>query len=144
MAKKRKSSNQLQKDREADRERMQAFNKQKAEEQQCKDMMLRDEALNKLGIQGAFGFEDHKEIYSFSGDRAPINEAPITMVDATVPPPPIISYPEYPRPEYSEPPAFRIASDAAPKQMANCNAAASQSAARVRRAKAIFQMNVNS
>ena len=45
----------------------QRFNNKKAEEQQAKDMMARQAALEKMGMpveQQEFGFEDHKALYN--------------------------------------------------------------------------------
>ena len=122
--KNRKSRNQKQKLREKDVEKRTKFNNKKAEEQQGKDAMAREAALERLGITQEFGFEDHAGIYSYAD--SPINQAPIKMIDTTIQPPEVTSYPEYPIHEFSSPPAFNV--DRIP--------------AAARRAKAILQMNL--
>ena len=102
----RKSRNQKQKLREKDVEKRTKFNNKKAKEQQSKDAMAREAALERLGITQEFGFEDHAGIYSYADNNSPINEAPIKIVDASVDPPALTSYPEYPISEFSSPPAF--------------------------------------
>ena len=47
-------------------------------------MMAREAALERLGITQEFGFEDHAVIYSYADNNAPINEAPIKIVDTSV------------------------------------------------------------
>jgi len=91
--------------------------------------------LQKLGIAQAFGFEDHDEIYSFADPSAPIK-----MVDATVAPPAVTEYPEYPISEFSTPPAFNVAVDRNIKSTHETvpNATGSRDALRLRRAKEIF------
>ena len=127
--KNRKSSNQKQKLREKDVEKRTKFNNKKAEEQQGKDAMAREAALERLGITQEFDFKHHNGIYSYAD--SPINQAPIKMIDATIQPPEVTSYPEYPFPEFSSPPAFNVDRISA----ADCT--------RARRAKAILQMNLN-
>ena len=100
--KNRKSRNQKQKLRETHKVQ------QQAEELQGKDMMAREAALERLGITQEFGFEDHAGIYSYADNNSPINEAPIKIVDASVDPPALTSYPKYPISEFSSPPAFDI------------------------------------
>ena len=55
------------KKRHSDLQKLQRFNNKKAEEQQAKDMMARQAALEKMGMpveQQEFGFEDHKALYN--------------------------------------------------------------------------------
>ena len=75
-------------------------------------------------VKKEFGFEDHKGIYSYADSS--ITQAPIKIIDATIQPPEVTSYPEYPIREFSSPPAFNV--DRIP--------------AAARRAKAILQMNL--
>ena len=82
---------------------------------------------------------DHKKDYNYVQERAPFNQAPIKMIDASINPPALASYPEYPTSEYSSLPAFNVAVvkfafKAAPETA--INAAASRT--RLGRAKAIF------
>ena len=65
-------------------------------------------ARKRLGITQEFGFEDHAGIYSYADNNSPINEGPIKIVDASVDPPALTPYPEYPISEFSSPPAFDI------------------------------------
>ena len=56
-----------------------AYNIRKAEEQQCKDMMVRQAALEAMGMpveQQEFGFEDHKALYNYAQERASHHQAP--------------------------------------------------------------------
>ena len=62
--------------------------------------MAREAALERLGITQEFGFEDHAGIYRYADDNSPINKAPIKIVDASVDPPALTSYPEYPISEF--------------------------------------------
>ena len=135
MAKKRKSNNELEKQRDKSRERLQKFVIKKDKERDAKDSMAREAALQKLGIAQAFGFENHDEIYSFADPSAPIK-----MVDATVAPPAVTEYPEYPISEFSTPPAFNVAVDRNIKSTHETvpNATGSRDALRLRRAKEIF------
>ena len=91
MPKRRKSSKQLEKDREENRERMSEFCKKKTEEQALKDSLARQQALKQLGITQEFNYSDHAEIYSYA-DRA--HAAPIETIEASIPPPEITQYPE--------------------------------------------------
>ena len=122
--KNRKSPNQKHKRREKGLEKLQTFNNRKGEEQQGKDAMARQAALERIGITQEFGFEDHKGIYSYADSS--ITQAPIKIIDATIQPPEVTSYPEYPIREFSSPPAFNV--DRIPVA--------------ARRAKAILQMNL--
>ena len=141
MPKQRKSKNQLEKDRQKDRERCDIFNKQKADEQARKDTMAREAALKNLGITQDFSFEDHAKIYSFADDSI---GAPIQIIDATVAPPVLTSYPEWPYPESPVPELDPVSCPFTcvdPRnEMAEYDAR--RIAARMCRAKAIFQMNV--
>jgi hypothetical protein len=140
----RKSPNQKQIRRLKDLQRLQNFNNKKAEEKQSQDMMARQAALEKLGITQNFDFEDHKALYNYAQEHAPINQAPIEIIDATVDPPEVTSYPEYPIREFSSPPAFDIAAlDVAKKSTKETvlNSGASRVAGRWSRAKAILQMH---
>jgi len=83
----------------------------KAEEQQSKDMMARQAALETMGMpveQQEFGFEDHKALYNYAQERAPFNQPPVKIIDESVASPEVTSCPEYPRAEFSSPPAFDI------------------------------------
>ena len=91
MPKRRKSSKQLEKDREENRERMSEFCKKKTEEQALKDSLARQQALKQLGITQEFNYSDHAEIYSYA-DRA--HAAPIETIEASIPPPEITQYPK--------------------------------------------------
>ena len=74
-------------------------------------MMARQAALEKMKMpveQQKFGFKDHKAIYNYAQERAPHHQAPINVIDASVAPLEVTSYPEYPRSEFSSPPAFDI------------------------------------
>ena len=71
----------------------------KAEEQQAKETMARQAALEKMGMpvdQQEFGFEDQKELYNYAQERAPHHQAPIKVIDASVALPALISYPDCP------------------------------------------------
>ena len=141
--KNRKSSNQKQKLREKDVEKRTKFNNKKAEEQQGKDAMAREAALERLGITQEFGFEDHAVIDSYADNNSPINEAPIKIVDASVDPPALTSYPEYPISEFSSPPAFDIngAANVALKSTQATVHTASRDSSRLRRAKRILRLS---
>ena len=68
------------KKRHYDLQKPQRFNNKNAEEQQAKDMMARQAALEKMGMpveQQEFGFEDHKALYNSAQERAPHHQAPI-------------------------------------------------------------------
>ena len=84
MPKKRKSRNQLEKDRQENRERMSKFLQKKDATQAVYDSLVRQQALEKLGIMLEFNRADHAEIYRFATDAV---EAPIEMVDGSIPPP---------------------------------------------------------
>ena len=86
MPKRRKSSKQLEKDRQENREWMSEFCKKKSE-----DSSARQQALKQLDITKEFNFSDHAEIYNYA-DCA--HAAPIETVDATVHPPEITQYPD--------------------------------------------------
>ena len=142
--KNRKSRNQKQKLREKDVEKRTKFNNKKAEEQQGKDAMAREAALERLGITQEFGFEDHAGIYSYADNNSPINEAPIKIVDASVDPPALTSYPEYPISEFSSPPAFDInvaVVNVALKSTQATVHTASRDSSRLRRAKRILRLS---
>ena len=83
MAKKRKSSNQLEKDRQDNHERMSKFLQKKDEERAEKDSLARQQALERLGITQEFNHADQAEIYSYATDAV---EAPIETVDGSIPP----------------------------------------------------------
>ena len=107
----RPSSTQKEKKHESQFQKFSAYSNRKAEEQQSKDMMARQKALEKMGVpveQQQFGYEDHREIYNYAQERAPFNQPPIEMIDASVAPPEVTSYPEYPLSEFSSPPAFDL------------------------------------
>ena len=129
MAKRRKSSKQLEKDVQQNRERMSDFCKKKTEEQALKDSLARQQALKRLGITKEFNYSDHAEIYNYA-DRA--HEAPIETVDASIPPPEITQYPE--RSSCPSPCPVRISDALTPT--------ARTAVARFRRAKAIMQAHV--
>ena len=84
MPKRRKSGNQLEKDRQKNRERMSNFLQKKDAVQAEKDSLARQQALEKLGITQEFNHADHAEIYRFAADAV---EAPIETVDGSIPPP---------------------------------------------------------
>ena len=90
--------------------------------------MARQAALECIGITQDFEFEDHKGIYSYADSAT--SQAPIKMIDATIQPPEVTSYPEYPIREFSSPPAFKVGRI----PVTDCS--------RVRSAKAILQMNL--
>ena len=84
MPKRRKSGNQLEKDRQKNRERMSNFLQKKDAVQAEKDSLARQQALEHLGITQEFNHADHAEIYRFAADAV---EAPIETVDGSIPPP---------------------------------------------------------
>ena len=84
MPRRRKSSNQLDKDHQDNRERMSKFLQKKVEEQAEKDLLARQQALEQLSITQEFNHADHAEIYSYASDAV---EAPIETVDGSIPPP---------------------------------------------------------
>jgi hypothetical protein len=86
MVKKRKSSNQLEKDRQDNRERMSTFAQKKMEEQDAKESQARQQALKKLGITQEFNYKHHAEIYNYAVHAV---DAPIETVDASIAPPDI-------------------------------------------------------
>jgi len=86
MVKKRKSSNQLEKDRQDNRERMSTFAQKKMEERDAKESQARQQALEKLGITQEFKYKHHAEIYKYADHAV---EAPIETVDASIAPPKI-------------------------------------------------------
>ena len=109
-------------------------------------MMAREAALERLGITQEFGFEDHAGIYSYADNNSPINsdEAPIKIVDASVDPPALTSYPEYPISEFSSPPAFDInvaVVNVALKSTQATVLKASRDSSRLRRAKKILRLS---
>ena len=108
MPKKSRSANQQEKRREQSRLRIENFLIKKDNERLARDMAARQAALEKLGINQTFDFEDHNEIYRFADHRAPINQPPMEIIDGTVSPPAVTSYPEYPVSEYSTKPAFNV------------------------------------
>ena len=55
-------------------------------------MNARETALEKLGIKDRFEFADHAKIYNT--EHGKFHSAPIHMIDASVLPAPITSYPE--------------------------------------------------
>lgn len=117
----------------------------KAEEQQAKDTMARQAALEKMGMpveQQNFGYEDHRAIYNYAQERGPHHQPPIRTIDASVAPPEVTSYPEYPRLEFSSPPAFDIHGHGKValnfKKETVLNATESRGFARLVRAKKIF------
>ena len=137
MAKKRKSTNQLEMDRQANHERMQKFCQKKSEEQAVTDSLARQQALEQLGITQDFNHLDHAKIYSFADHAV---EAPIETVDSSIPPPDITQYPERsPSPERSRasPSPVRIGDAMTPSART-----AVVRFARFRRAKAIMQVHV--
>ena len=65
--------------RHSDLQRIQMFNNKKAEQQQSKDFAARQAALDKMGLpaeQQQFSYEDHREIYNYAQERAPIISPP--------------------------------------------------------------------
>ena len=63
------------------------YNNRKAVEQQSKEMIARQAALDAMGMpveQQEFGFEDHKALYNYAQERAPFNQPPIKNIDASV------------------------------------------------------------
>ena len=148
----RPSSTRKEKKRESHFQKFSAYNNRKAEEQQSKDMMARQAALDAMGMpveQQEFGFEDHKALYNYTQERAPFNQPPIKIIYASVAPPEVTSYPEYPFAEFSSPPAFDIGcavlkvalkskQETVLKQEPVLNATGSRDVARLGRAKKIF------
>ena len=63
---------------------MSKFLQKKDEERAEKDSLARQQALERLGITQEFNHADHKEIYNYSAEAV---EAPIEMVDGSIPPP---------------------------------------------------------
>ena len=136
----RNSPKQIQLRREKDLQKLLAFNTKKAEEQQMKDMTAREEALKKLGTVQDFGFADHAKMYNFADDQI---VAPIQIIDASVPPPAVTSYPEYPCREFSTPPAFNVQPWLpAPRSSSPTQLHRATGLCRARRAKAILQMHI--
>jgi len=105
-------------------------------------MAARQAALEKLGINQTFDFEDHNEIYRFADHRAPINQPPMEIIDGTVSPPAVTSYPEYPVSEYSTKPAFNVHVErAVPRPSLQPQHERAAGDFGTRRAKAIVQMH---
>ena len=140
MPKQRKSKNQLEKEREQSRHRNEKFLIKKDMERESKDSMARQVALDKLGIAQEFSFEDHDAIYSYADYSAPIK-----TIDASIAPPAVTEYPEYPLSEFSTPPAFNVAvavdRNKKSAQDTVLYATASQDALRFRRAQKILAAN---
>lgn len=86
MAKKRKSTHRLDKDRQDNRDRMSRFAQKKSEEQAVKDSLARQQALERLEITQEFNYSDHAAIYNYA-DHAHV--APIETIDASITPPEI-------------------------------------------------------
>ena len=121
MVKKRKSSNQCEKDREDNRKRMSTFAQKKMEEQDAMESQARQQALKKLGVTQEFDCAEHAEVYNYADHAV---EAPIETVDASIAPPELTIEELYastvPPPETMEPsnlalpvsarPAVRISS----------------------------------
>jgi hypothetical protein len=102
--------------------------------------VARQAALEKLGIAHEFSFEDHDAIYSYADYSAPIK-----TIDASIAPPAVTEYPEYPLSEFSTPPAFNVAvavdRNKKSAQDTVLYATASQDALRFRRAQKILAAN---
>jgi NAD-dependent DNA ligase len=133
------------KQRELHSQKFAKYQIKKAEEQQAKDTMARQAALEKMGMpveQQNFGYEDHRAIYNYAQERGPHHQPPIRTIDASVAPPEVTSYPEYPRLEFSSPPAFDIHGHGKValnfKKETVLNATESRGFARLVRAKKIF------
>jgi len=142
MPKKSRSANQQEKRREQSRLRIENFLIKKDNERLARDMAARQAALEKLGINQTFDFEDHNDIYRFADHRAPINQPPMEIIDGTVSPPAVTSYPEYPVSEYSTKPAFNVNVErAAPRPSLQPQHVRAAGDFRARRAKAIVQMH---
>jgi hypothetical protein len=142
MPKKSRSANQQEKRREQSRLRIENFLIKKDNERLARDMAARQAALEKLGINQTFDFADHNEIYRFADHRAPINQPPMEIIDCTVSPPAVTSYPEYPVSEYSTKPAFNVHVErAAPRPSLQPQHVRAAGDFRARRAKAIVQMH---
>ena len=80
----RPSSTQKEKKHESQFQKFSAYSNRKAEEQQSKDMMTRQAALDAMGMpveQQEFGFEDHKALYNYAQERASFNQPPIKIID---------------------------------------------------------------
>ena len=78
------------KKRHSDLQKLQRFNNKNTEEQQAKDKMARQAALEKMGMpveQQEFGLEDHKALYNYAQQRVLHQQAPIKVIDALVAPP---------------------------------------------------------
>ena len=88
----RESANQKKKRRNKQYERITAFNIKKTKEKALEDMKARESALERLGINDGFEFADHAKMYNT--EHGKFHSAPILMIDASVPPAPITSYPE--------------------------------------------------
>ena len=84
MPKNRKSKKQLEKNIQDNHERMSTFLQKKDEERAEKDSLARKQALERLGIKQEFNHADHAEIYNYYAEAV---EAPIEMVDGSIPPP---------------------------------------------------------
>ena len=123
-----KSKSTREKDLERSKKRMDNFLKKKDEVQALNGMMAREAALDKYGVKHEFSYAEHVDIYNFSAHPV---EAPIETIDASIPPPEITSYPEWPERKESTHCSGRASSDSA--QAAG--------GARARRAKAIFEAN---
>ena len=96
----RPSSTRKEKKRESHFLKYAAYNNMKAEEQQTKDMMARQAALETMGMpveQQEFCFEDHKALYNYAQERASFNQPPVKIIDESVASPEVTSCPEYPR-----------------------------------------------
>ena len=53
--------------------------------------------------QQKFGYEDHRAIYNYAQERGPHHQPPIRTIDASVAPPEVTLYQEYPHLEFSSP-----------------------------------------
>jgi hypothetical protein len=84
MPKRRKSTNQLAKDSQANRERISKFCQKKSAEQAVKDSLARQQALEQLGITQEFNRLDHAKIYNYADHAV---AAPFEAVDTSIPPP---------------------------------------------------------
>jgi len=139
MPKQRKSKSQLEKKSHDSRQRIEKFLIEKDKTRDAEGSMARQAALEKLGLQQEFGFKDHDGIYSYADYSAPIK-----TIDASVAPPVVTEYPEFPRSEFSTPPAFNVDVDRNKKSTQDTvlPATASRDFSRLRRAQRIMAKNI--
>ena len=104
-------------------------------------MAARQAALEKLRLL-ILKITTNYILYRFADHRAPINQPPMEIIDCTVSPPAVTSYPEYPVSEYSTKPAFNVHVErAAPRPSLQPQHVRAAGDFGTRRAKAIVQMH---